>query len=362
MFNRLRKKWDVSAKQFWVIFTAFGFTGLTTAYITKVITVWLGMNETTWWVWRWSVKLAMLLIGYQILLLFYGALFGQWAFFWKYEKKLLQKMGLIKKLKVENRKVKIEEDAEGNPETPLLPIAIGNAQGTSATHQTVGDTEDKLETRHPKLPSPDSYQGSLREPETRNQKQETRIAIFASGAGTNAEKIIEHFAHHASIKVGLIVCNKPGAGVLTIAAKNNIPTLIIEKEKFFRGDGYVPELKQHEINFIVLAGFLWKIPQSLIDNFRNHIINIHPALLPKFGGKGMYGNFVHAAVIEAGETESGITIHYVDEHYDNGDIIFQAKCEVSPTDTSATLAKKIHGLEHKYFPEVIEKVVLKRVE
>jgi phosphoribosylglycinamide formyltransferase 1 len=183
------------------------------------------------------------------------------------------------------------------------------------------------------------------------------IAIFASGAGSNAQKIIEHFAGNPHIKVSLIICNKPAAGVIGIAYANSIPSLIIDKEKFFTGNGYVDELKEAGINFIVLAGFLWKIPQPLIDAYRNRIINIHPALLPKYGGKGMYGPNVHEAVIAAGETESGITIHFVDEHYDNGDIIFQAKCNVSPGDTGDSLAEKIHALEHEHFSKVIEQVV-----
>jgi phosphoribosylglycinamide formyltransferase 1 len=182
------------------------------------------------------------------------------------------------------------------------------------------------------------------------------IAIFASGAGSNAQKIIEHFEGNPHIKVSLIVCNKPAAGVLGIASAHCIPSLIIEKEKFFREDGYVAELKEAKIDFIVLAGFLWKIPQSLINAYRNRIINIHPALLPKYGGKGMYGANVHEAVIAAREKESGITIHYVDEHYDNGDIIFQARCNVTPDDTADSLAEKIHALEHEHFPKVIEQI------
>ena len=188
-----------------------------------------------------------------------------------------------------------------------------------------------------------------------------KIAIFASGAGSNAKKIIEHFANNSQISVGVVVCNKPEAGVLNIAAKAHIPVLIIDKEQFFRGNGYVDELKHAGIDFIVLAGFLWKIPQSLINVYRNKIINIHPALLPKFGGKGMYGSKVHEAVIAAGEKESGITIHYVDEHYDNGDIIFQASCPVLPNDTPDTLAQKIHKLEHENFSRVIEEC-LKKVD
>ncbi|MBS1608405.1 MAG: phosphoribosylglycinamide formyltransferase [Bacteroidetes bacterium] len=181
-----------------------------------------------------------------------------------------------------------------------------------------------------------------------------QIAIFASGAGSNAQKIIDHFRNHSSIKVALIICNKPGAGVLSIAERENIPALLIEKEKFFRGDSYVPELKEKNIDFIVLAGFLWKIPPALIKAYTGKIINIHPALLPKYGGKGMYGHFVHEAVIASGDKESGITIHYVDEVYDHGKIIFQDKCAVLSTDTAESLAQKIHELEHKNFPVVIE--------
>ena len=185
-----------------------------------------------------------------------------------------------------------------------------------------------------------------------------KLAVFASGAGTNAQKIIEHFSHtrNADGQVALIVCNKVGAGVLQIAAQENIPTIIIDKERFFRGDGFVPELKSYEIDLIVLAGFLWKIPQSLIDAYPRRIINLHPALLPKYGGKGMYGAFVHEAVLNAGESETGITIHYVDEHYDHGDIIFQAKCNVNNDDTKS-LSQKVHTLEHQYYPVIIEQVL-----
>lgn len=192
-----------------------------------------------------------------------------------------------------------------------------------------------------------------------NNHTAKRIAIFASGAGSNAEKIIQHFRSHQIIEVALIVCNKQGAGVLQIAADNKIEVLLIEKEKFFRGNGYVDELKSAGIGFIVLAGFLWKIPEVLIGAYRNRIINIHPALLPKYGGKGMYGSKVHEAVIAAGEKESGITIHYVDEHYDNGDVIFQATCPVLSNDTPEALAHRIHQLEHNNFPQVVESCINK---
>ncbi len=170
-------------------------------------------------------------------------------------------------------------------------------------------------------------------------------------------KIIDYFRQHETIAIALIVCNNPVAGVLTIASKENIPVLMLEKEEFFRGSGYVEELKKRRIDFIVLAGFLWKIPSSLINGYPSSIINIHPALLPAYGGKGMYGMKVHSTIIAAGEKESGITIHFVDEHYDNGDIIFQERCNITLTDTPETLAEKIHTLEHTHFPRVIEQVV-----
>ncbi len=189
----------------------------------------------------------------------------------------------------------------------------------------------------------------------------TRIAIFASGAGSNAQKIIDHFRDSDQVGVGLIVCNKPGAGVLQIAEKEGISSMIIDKEKFFRGNAYTNELKQAGIDFIILAGFLWKIPVALIRAFPEKIVNIHPALLPQYGGKGMYGHFVHQAVIDHHEKESGITIHYVDEHYDHGDIIFQAKCPVLAADTADTLASRIHQLEHQHYPTVIEQLLQSKI-
>lgn len=185
-----------------------------------------------------------------------------------------------------------------------------------------------------------------------------RLAIFASGAGSNAQKIISYFKNSEIVNVSLIVCNNPAAGVLQIAQNEHIEVLLIDKQQFLRGDAYIGYLKNKQIDYIILAGFLWKIPTALIDAYPNKIINIHPALLPKYGGKGMYGHFVHEAIIHAKEKESGITIHYVDEQYDHGDVIFQAKCNVVPHDTADTLAERVHQLEHQYFPMVIEKVVL----
>ncbi len=182
------------------------------------------------------------------------------------------------------------------------------------------------------------------------------IAIFASGQGSNAKKIIEYFAYSDFVHIALIVCNKPNAGVLNIAKENNIATLLIAKEQFFNGDNYLPTLKNQYIDYIVLAGFLWKVPERLIKAFPKKIINIHPALLPKYGGKGMYSHYVHEAIIANKETQSGITIHYVDELYDHGEIIFQATCEIAEHDTAETLAHKIHILEHTHFAKVIAEI------
>jgi formyltetrahydrofolate-dependent phosphoribosylglycinamide formyltransferase len=183
------------------------------------------------------------------------------------------------------------------------------------------------------------------------------IAIFASGAGTNARKIIEYFENKdLRIKVSLIVCNVQGAGVLEIAEEKGIPSLMINKSDF-AANGYVESLKNAGIDFIVLAGFLWKVPEVLVRAYPKAIINIHPALLPKYGGKGMYGARVHEAVIAAGEKESGITIHWVNEHYDEGAIIFQAKCSIDANETADSLANKIHALEHGHFAPTIEKLL-----
>ena len=189
-----------------------------------------------------------------------------------------------------------------------------------------------------------------------------RIAIFASGTGSNAQKILAHFQSSNKIEVALIVSNKTNAGVLNFAKEYSTPTLIIEREKFLKGDGYVPELQAAKIDWIILAGFLWKIPLTLISQWEKRIINIHPALLPKYGGKGMYGEAVHRAVLAANEKESGITIHYVDEQYDHGATIFQATCSVLSTDLVENLAEKIHALEHLHYPVVIEKVILSQAD
>jgi formyltetrahydrofolate-dependent phosphoribosylglycinamide formyltransferase len=300
MFQRLQQKWKVSGTQFFLILCVFAITGTTTAYLTRQVTYWLQLTSSS--PWYWIIKVAILVFGYQVIILLVAIPFGQFNFFWSYEKKILRRMGIIKQSGVYSR----ESGAQ----------------------------------------------------QLQNHQPQTHLAVFASGAGSNAQKIIDHFKQHSSIKVSLIVCNKPDAGVLTIAAKEQIPALLIEKEQFFRGNAYVDELIAHNIDFIVLAGFLWKIPSRLIAAFPSRIINLHPALLPNYGGKGMYGKFVHEAVIAAKDPESGISIHYVDELYDHGALIFQARCVIEPHDTPDSLAQKIHALEHAHYPLIIEKIVV----
>lgn len=184
------------------------------------------------------------------------------------------------------------------------------------------------------------------------------LVIFASGSGSNAENIIRHFAEKPDFNVKRIYCNVPDAFVLERAKKYNVPATVFTREEFRNPDGILHRLQEEGADFIILAGFLWLLPDCIIEAFPNRIVNIHPALLPAYGGKGMYGHHVHEAVIAAGEEESGITIHFVNEHYDSGAIIFQAKCPVLPEDTPDTLAERVHGLEYKYFPQVIEETIL----
>jgi phosphoribosylglycinamide formyltransferase-1 len=185
-----------------------------------------------------------------------------------------------------------------------------------------------------------------------------RIAIFASGSGTNAENIINYFSKAKTAEVAIIMSNKADAYVLERAKKFNIPAFVFTSKQLQDTNIIVEKLIDCKIDYLILAGFLLKIPDNILRLYPNKIFNIHPALLPKYGGKGMFGNFVHEKVIREKEKESGISIHFVNEKYDEGEIIFQAKCKVDATDTPETLAAKIHELEHKYFAEVIERVIL----
>jgi len=180
------------------------------------------------------------------------------------------------------------------------------------------------------------------------------IVIFASGGGSNASKIITHLKNNPNVKVALILSNNIDANVLNIAKNNNIATHVVDRESFYKSDNVVKLLKRLDIDLIVLAGFLWLIPKDLIMAFPNRILNIHPALLPKYGGKGMYGQNIHKAVFEAKEKESGITIHLINQKYDEGKIIFQAHCDLSKTRNAEEIGKKVLELEHKYYPLVVE--------
>jgi len=183
------------------------------------------------------------------------------------------------------------------------------------------------------------------------------MAIFASGEGSNAQKIIEYFNGNDKIRVSLIVSNNPAASVLEKAARADINHLLINKEEMKTGTKLVSLLKENQIDLIVLAGFLWLIPSYLIKAYPEKIINIHPSLLPKFGGKGMYGMHVHQAVLDANEKETGISIHLVDEVFDHGKVIFQAKCAVEANDSAQALAQKVHALEHEHYAKVLESFI-----
>ena len=295
----------MTSLQLALIICTFAIGGSATGFVAKKILNWLAIDHD----WLWTIiYILLIIIIWPLAVLVVSIFFGQFRFFSGYVHRLGVKMGLVK----------------------------GKSQTTD--HELY---RNSLITHYPPL---------------------INIAVFASGAGSNAQKIIDHFRESSSVNVALIVCNKSGAGVLQIAENENIPAILIEKEKFFRGNGYLDELKERKIDFIVLAGFLWKIPDPLLKAFPRRIINIHPALLPKYGGKGMYGQSVHEAVISAKEKESGITIHYVDGHYDHGDIILQVSCPVMENDTPEELAHRIHALEHANYPVIIEELVSKLVK
>lgn len=187
-----------------------------------------------------------------------------------------------------------------------------------------------------------------------------KIAIFASGSGTNAENIIKYFKGHQNIKIDLIISNKKDAYVNTRAQNHCIDNYLISRELFYNSTELLDILQGRDIKYLILAGFLWLIPDYLIKAYPNGIINIHPALLPKYGGKGMYGMRVHRAVAENGDKQTGITIHFCNEAYDEGAIIFQQQCNVSPEDTPDDIANKVHSLEYQYFPKIIEEVILNK--
>jgi formyltetrahydrofolate-dependent phosphoribosylglycinamide formyltransferase len=319
MFERLQKKWKVGGLQLALIIATFAIGGSVTGYAAKKIMNILAVQQD----WLWTVIYILLItLIWPLAVIIISIPLGQLSFFIKYIRKIGRRIGVVRS---PESRVQSSEFRAGSRETGVKNMLPGSG-----------------------LPTNDS-------------RLTTKIAIFASGTGSNAQKIVDHFRNYQSVKVALIVCNNPEAGVLKIAAKENIPTLIIKKERFIHDDAYIKELAEKKIDWIVLAGFLWKIPGSFIKAFRDKIINIHPALLPKYGGKGMYGQVVHEAVIAAKEKESGITIHYVDELYDHGKIIFQAKCPVLSTDDADSLAQRIHALEHEHYPLVIENLLKSNV-
>ncbi|HEU4470651.1 MAG TPA: phosphoribosylglycinamide formyltransferase [Flavisolibacter sp.] len=319
MFKRLQEKWKVSPGRLFLILVTFAIGGSLTGYLGRRIMPATGIESKAVYV---PVYVVLITFIWPFMVLLVSIFTGQFLFFRSYLAKMGQRMG------------------------------IGRTGSSSLSAKDGGTARQQHSSK-----SASMSQNNI-SPETRQQRT-VKLAIFASGAGSNAQKLIEFFSPPALAEVSLIVCNKQGAGVIQIAEKSGIPVLMIEKERFFRGDGHLADLQSAGIDLVVLAGFLWKIPQSLIDAFPRRIINIHPALLPKYGGKGMYGAFVHQAVIGAGELQSGITIHYVDEHYDNGDIIFQTACPVLEGDTPEDLARRVHELEHAHYPRVVEEEVKK---
>jgi formyltetrahydrofolate-dependent phosphoribosylglycinamide formyltransferase len=301
MFDGLQKKWKVGGLRLLLILVTFAVGGSLTGYMGRKIMNQLGVDNTFLYIIMYVVLITIL---WPAMVIVVSLPFGQFFFFRKYI------VRIAKRLRPGN--------AENEPHLATVDLTkVANSR----------------------------------------LQAQNRLVIFASGTGTNAQEIINHFRNSSLAKIVLIVCNRAGAGVISIAQKENIPVLLIEKERFFRGDAYLAEIKDHKADLLILAGFLWKIPQPLIDAFPRRIINIHPALLPKYGGRGMYGQYVHEAVLNAGEVESGITIHYVDEHYDKGDIIFQTGCPIMEGDTAESLAHRIHQLEYLHYPLVIEEVL-----
>lgn len=320
--QKLREKWGLAPVQFWLVILTFALGGSLSGRLCSFLLK-MAFSEKNWAF--WLVYPIVLTILWPFSVLFVSLLTGQFRFFKGY----LGRVG-----------AKLVGGLGAGVDAEASATSGAGASGSGATP--------------------------------------IHVAIFASGAGSNARKIIEYFENQSisefaaksarPIKVSLIVCNVSTAGVLEIAKEKGIPTLLINKTEFATG-GYVESLKNADIDFIVLAGFLWKVPEVLVNAYQKGailnnqgrtsfgIINIHPALLPNYGGKGMYGSRVHEAVIAAGESKSGITIHWVDANYDEGDIIFQAECIISSGDTPEVLAQKIHALEHQHFAPVIEKLL-----
>jgi phosphoribosylglycinamide formyltransferase 1 len=226
-------------------------------------------------------------------------------------------------------------------------------KGTNKKWNSPTNLSEKCNILHKKT---NSVQGK---PQFKGNRIPIRLAILASGSGSNAENIIHFFSSENRVDIGIIISNRAVAQVHQRAKRLGIPSVTFSRETLTDGLALVQILKNERVDFIVLAGYLLKIPAELIAAFPNRMVNIHPALLPKFGGKGMYGDHVHQAVVDAKEQESGITIHLVNENYDEGCIVFQAKCPVFPGDSAADVAAKVHELEHRYYPEIIGQLLQK---
>jgi folate-dependent phosphoribosylglycinamide formyltransferase PurN len=355
--QNLQEKWKVGGSQFWLIMLTFALGGSLSGRLCSFLLN-LVFLEKNWAF--WLVYPLFLTILWPFSVLFVSFFTGQFRFF----------KGYLARVGAKVFGIGGSASTSGSYGSTLDSTTSEPSGKSVAAPESSGSTLDSTTTE----PSGKSVAA----PSTASAAP-VHIAIFASGAGSNARKIIEYFEGAGSkstssqVKVSLIVCNVPDAGVLAIAKEKGIPTLLINKNEF-TATGYVESLHNADIQFIVLAGFLWKVPEVLVrayqpgmkidgalvngkENVSKGIINIHPALLPKYGGKGMYGSRVHEAVIAAGEKESGITIHWVNEHYDEGGIIFQATCEVVSGDTPETLANKIHVLEHAHFAPTIAKML-----
>jgi formyltetrahydrofolate-dependent phosphoribosylglycinamide formyltransferase len=340
MFEKLKRHWKVNGVNLILIITTFALGGSLCGYAGRKLLALTNMDKGFLWILLYILLVTLL---WPVAVLLVSIPLGQFAFFKKYIGKVFRRF-TSPPAPLQKERGEAENGAE-NKTSPPAPLQKERGEAKNGAESSANNNA-------------------------------IYVAVFASGSGSNAEQIItsspallssekgeaestaENSANGASYKVALIVCNKPGAGVLEVAARADIPSLLIEKERFFNGDNYINELQKHQIDFIVLAGFLWKIPVALIKAYPKKIINIHPALLPKYGGNGMYGRHVHQAVIANKEKQSGITIHYVDELYDHGEIIFQATCAVEENDTAETLAKKVQGLEHEHYGRVIGDVVV----
>lgn len=195
----------------------------------------------------------------------------------------------------------------------------------------------------------------------KKNKKRLRLAVFLSGTGTNAVNLIECFSNHNRLEVCLLLTNKQDSGAVSISAKYGVPYVLFTRDEFYKTEKVLDQLEQKDVDAIILAGFLWLMPENIITAFPEKIINIHPALLPKYGGKGMYGSKVHESVVENNELVSGITIHLVNQHYDEGEVLFQVSCNLEKGETAYSLAKKIHELEYEFFPKVIESYLTKLI-